>query len=249
MSLTETIRLVFSLSCLHGLGIGVTSSDTSLESWFSSDRSTGYLEDVIAGWSFWYKQQNLPLYSLSQDQKETHCLADQIDIFPPCSSTRTQRLVDDYTIPDNEKFSTGSQSSSPQDTHAASTQEDNPEKRKASIQSDENDTSVSTSFEVQWFILQFGFDVLWIPEGQKKRIAYPFEMVKRGGANGETVLEDINQQMRMSPAKPIPHPVRDRVRVPCDSDRGFGISGKAVVALTRIHTQGTGSITVVRTEG
>ncbi|XP_028800533.1 uncharacterized protein LOC114755823 [Neltuma alba] len=215
------------------LEIGVTSSDTSLESWFSSDRSTGYLEDVIAGWSFWYKQQNLPLYSLSQDQKETHCLADQIDIFPPCSSTRTQRLVDvppaDYTIPDNEKFSTGSQSSSPQDTHAASTQEDNPEKRKASIQSDENDTSVS--------------------KGQKKRIAYPFEMVKRGGANGETVLEDINQQMRMSPAKPIPHPVRDRVRVPCDSDRGFGISGKAVVALTRIHTQGTGSITVVRTEG
>ncbi|XP_028759416.1 uncharacterized protein LOC114718301, partial [Neltuma alba] len=116
------------------LEIGVTSSDTPLESWFSSDRSTGYLEDVIAGWSVWYKQQNLPLYSLSQDQKETHCLADQIDIFPPCSSTRTQRLVD---------------------------------------------------------------------EGQKKRIAYPFEMVKRGGANGETVLEDINQQMRMSPAKPI----------------------------------------------
>ncbi|XP_028759415.1 uncharacterized protein LOC114718298 isoform X2 [Neltuma alba] len=211
------------------LEIGVTSSDTPLESWFSSDRSTGYLEDVIAGWSVWYKQQNLPLYSLSQDQKETHCLADQIDIFPPCSSTRTQRLVDDYTIPENEKFSTGSQSSSPKDTHAASTQEDNPEKIKASIKSDENDTSVS--------------------KGQKKRIAYPFEMVKRGGADGETVLEDINQQMRMSPAKPIPHPVRDRVRVPCDSDRGFGISGKAVVALTRIHTQGTGSITIVRTKG
>ncbi|KAI9100293.1 hypothetical protein K1719_024511 [Acacia pycnantha] len=194
---------------------GVTNSDTSL--------------DVIAGCSAWYKQQNLPFYYLSQDQKETHLLEDEIDLFPPCSSTRTQRLVDDYTIPDSENFSTESQSSSAKDTHAASTQDDNPQKRKASRKSDENDASVSKS--------------------QKKRIAYPFEIMKRGKAEGETVLEDINRQMRMSPAKPIPHPVRDRVGVPCISDRGFGISGKAVVALTRVHTQGTGSITIVRTKG
>ncbi|XP_054797475.1 uncharacterized protein LOC129302569 [Prosopis cineraria] len=76
------------------LEIEVTNSDASLESWFSSDdTSTGYLEDVIAGWSVWYKQQNLPFYSLSQDQKEIHSLENHcIDLFPPCSSTRTQRL-------------------------------------------------------------------------------------------------------------------------------------------------------------
>ncbi|KAK4278066.1 hypothetical protein QN277_015963 [Acacia crassicarpa] len=213
---------------------GVTNSDTSLESSFSSDTSTGYLEDVIAGCSAWYKQQNLPFYYLSQDQKETHFLEDQIDLFPPCSSTRTQSLVDvppsaDFTIPDSENFSTESPSSSAKDMHAASTQEDSPQKRKASRKSDENDASVSKS--------------------QKKRIAYPFEIIKRGKAEGETVLEDINRQMRMSPAKPIPHPVRDRVGVPRISDRGFGISGKAVVALTRVHTQGTGSITIFRTKG
>ena len=39
------------------------------ESWFSSDTSSGYLEDAIAGWGIWCKQHNLPSYS--QDQKVT----------------------------------------------------------------------------------------------------------------------------------------------------------------------------------
>lgn len=85
---------------------------------------------------------------------------------------------------------------------------------------------------------------------QRKRIAYPFEIVKRGRVEGETGLEDINREMQMRPMKAIPHPVRDgKGVVSCISDRGFGMSGKAVVALTRIHTQGTGSITIVRTKG
>lgn len=82
-------------------------------------------------------------------------------------------------------------------------------------------------------------------------MAYPFEMVKRGGVEveGEIALEDINQKMIMRPAKAIPHPVGDCVDPPCVSARGFGISGKEVVAVTRIHTQGRGSIIIVRTKG
>jgi len=37
------------------------------ESWFAAETSTGYLEDVIAGWGIWCKHHNLPSYS--QDQK------------------------------------------------------------------------------------------------------------------------------------------------------------------------------------
>ncbi|KAJ1410532.1 hypothetical protein SESBI_21843 [Sesbania bispinosa] len=83
-----------------------------------------------------------------------------------------------------------------------------------------------------------------------KKIAYPFEMVKPGGVEGETTLKDINNQILMIPSasKPIPHPVKDSVSHPCILAGGFGISGKAVVSLTRIHTQGRGSITIIRTK-
>lgn len=54
--------------------------------------------------------------------------------------------------------------------------------------------------------------------------------------------------MLMNPSKPIPHPVAvgDSVTHP---NHGYSISGKAVAALTRIHTQGRGSITIIRTKG
>lgn len=90
-------------------------------------------------------------------------------------------------------------------------------------------------------------------ENQWKKIAYPFELVKRGGVEGVTTLKDINEQMVMSPTKPIPHPVTqmsDQYATSASSEaRGFGMSGKEVVALTRIHTQGRGSITIMRTKG
>ena len=90
-------------------------------------------------------------------------------------------------------------------------------------------------------------------EDQRKKIAYPFELVKSGGVEGETTLEDINNHMLMSPSKPIPHPVSlcmgDSVAQPFPSARSFGMSGKEVIALTRIHTQGRGSITIMRTKG
>lgn len=85
-------------------------------------------------------------------------------------------------------------------------------------------------------------------ENQRKNIAYPFELVKRGGVEGETTLKDINEQIVMNPTKPIPHPLPHSV-TSSFSTRTFGMSGKAVVALTKIHTQGRGSITIMRTKG
>ncbi|XP_027939224.1 uncharacterized protein LOC114193569 isoform X2 [Vigna unguiculata] len=88
--------------------------------------------------------------------------------------------------------------------------------------------------------------------GQRKKIAYPFKLVKCGGVGGETTLKDINYQILSTPStsKAIPHPVTDSVTLPCKLVKGssFGLSGKTVTSLTRIHTRGRGSITIIRTK-
>ncbi|KAI4299651.1 hypothetical protein L6164_033087 [Bauhinia variegata] len=200
------------------LDIGITHSDTSLESWFSSDTSSGYLEDAVAGWGIW-----------SQDQKKnTHYLEDQVDQFPSCSSTRTQ-LLDGYCFEDSQNFNTSSPASQ-NEMHAAIIKQDTPQWSRATrVLSYESDASV--------------------PKGRWKKVAYPFELVKPGGVEGETTLKDINHQMLMNPSKPIPHPVGDSAAHPFMSAGSLGMSGKAVVALTRIQTQGRGSITIIRTKG
>ncbi|XP_054794911.1 uncharacterized protein LOC129312126 [Prosopis cineraria] len=83
------------------------------------------------------------------------------------------------------------------------------------------------------------------------RVVYPFAMVKPGGIReGEVTLNDINERILMPPTRPVRHPVGDFASRPCLSATGAGLSGKAVVALTRIHTQGRrGTITIIRTKG
>lgn len=83
-----------------------------------------------------------------------------------------------------------------------------------------------------------------------KRLVYPFALVKPGGIEGDVTLNDINKKILMPPTRPVRHPVGDfACRPTCLSPRGPGLSGKAVVALTRIHTQGRGTITIIRTKG
>ncbi|XP_028768771.1 uncharacterized protein LOC114726353 isoform X1 [Neltuma alba] len=205
-----------------------THSDTYLdaaaaESWLLSDPTTGYLEDAISGWGIWCNKENSP--SHFQDQKESLYLDDQINLFSTCSATTAQ------VLDNSRELNIRGQSSTQSDMHGAIIKDDSSQRSWASGDSDENDASVSKS---QW-----------------KKIAYPFELVKRGGMEGETTLKDINEQIVMSPTKPIPHPVPHSMTSSASSfsARSFGMSGKAVVALTRIHTQGRGSITIMRTKG
>ncbi|XP_038874964.1 uncharacterized protein LOC120067481 [Benincasa hispida] len=79
---------------------------------------------------------------------------------------------------------------------------------------------------------------------------HPFALVKPGGIEGDMTLNDINQKILMPPTRPVRHPVGDFACRPCVSADGPGLSGKAVVALTKIHTQGRrGTITIIRTKG
>ncbi|KAI4357374.1 hypothetical protein L6164_001326 [Bauhinia variegata] len=93
------------------------------------------------------------------------------------------------------------------------------------------------------------------PESDKRnkrvisRVVYPFALVKPGGREGDVTLNEINERILMPPTRPVKHPVGDFACRPCVSPDGPGLSGKAVVALTRIHTQGRGTITIIRTKG
>ncbi|XP_042495575.1 protein XRI1-like isoform X2 [Macadamia integrifolia] len=82
-----------------------------------------------------------------------------------------------------------------------------------------------------------------------KKVVYPFEMVKPGSNEGDVTLNDINKRMLMRPTRPVMHPVGDFACRPCVTASGLGLSGKAVVALTRIRTRGSGTVTIIRTRG
>jgi len=93
---------------------------------------------------------------------------------------------------------------------------------------------------------------LALHEGKPKLatpVAYPFAVVKPSGVEGDVTLNDINQRISMPPTRPIQHPVGDHAKPPSLASSGSGLSGKAVVALTKIHTEGKGTITIMRTKG
>ncbi|XP_043695940.1 uncharacterized protein LOC122646449 isoform X3 [Telopea speciosissima] len=82
-----------------------------------------------------------------------------------------------------------------------------------------------------------------------KKVVYPFDMVKPGSIEGDVTLEDINKRILMRPTRPVRHPVGDFACRPCVTADGLGLSGKVVVALTRIRTRGRGTVTIIRTRG
>ncbi|XP_059649779.1 uncharacterized protein LOC132295503 isoform X3 [Cornus florida] len=82
------------------------------------------------------------------------------------------------------------------------------------------------------------------------RVVYPFAVVKPGGIEGVVTLKDINERILMPPVRPVRHPVGDFACRPLVSANGtVGLSGKAVTAITRIQTQGRGTVTIIRTQG
>ncbi|XP_062217842.1 uncharacterized protein LOC133918113 [Phragmites australis] len=81
-------------------------------------------------------------------------------------------------------------------------------------------------------------------------VLYPFAVVKPLGLEaGMTTLSDVNKRILNRPARPVRHPVGAFACGPAVSAHGLGLSGKAVVSLTRIRTGGKGTITIIRTRG
>ncbi|KAL5211388.1 hypothetical protein ABZP36_022235 [Zizania latifolia] len=90
--------------------------------------------------------------------------------------------------------------------------------------------------------------------GKEKKdigVLYPFAVVKPLGlqGGGAATLNDVNQRILKRPARPVRHPVGHFACSPAAYAHGLGLSGKAVVSLTRIRTAGKGTITIIRTRG
>uniref|UniRef100_A0ACD5YUX5 Uncharacterized protein n=1 Tax=Avena sativa TaxID=4498 RepID=A0ACD5YUX5_AVESA len=81
-------------------------------------------------------------------------------------------------------------------------------------------------------------------------VVYPFAVVKPLGLDDGSTLNDVNRRILKRPARPVRHPVGQFACSPVvSSAHGLGLSGKAVVSLTRIRTGGKGTITIIRTRG
>ncbi|XP_068663464.1 protein XRI1-like [Aristolochia californica] len=87
------------------------------------------------------------------------------------------------------------------------------------------------------------------PDRRRKKIVYPFAWVKPGGVEGDVTLNEINARILRRPNRPVRHPIGEFACLPFCSPDGPGLSGKSVVALTRVHTHGNGTITIIRTRG
>jgi len=82
-------------------------------------------------------------------------------------------------------------------------------------------------------------------------LQFPFAVVKPLGLDDGrmTTLDDVNQRILKRPARPVRHPVGPFACGPAVTAPGIGLSGKAVVSLTKIRTGGKGTITIIRTRG
>ncbi|VAI61301.1 uncharacterized protein LOC119324534 [Triticum dicoccoides] len=84
---------------------------------------------------------------------------------------------------------------------------------------------------------------------RKEGVLYPFAVVKPLVLDGDT-LKDVNRRILKRPARPVRHPVGQFACGPVVSSTNRpGLSGKAVVSLTKIRTGGKGTITIIRTRG
>lgn len=82
-----------------------------------------------------------------------------------------------------------------------------------------------------------------VMESSLKPIVYPFALVKPCGIQGDATLKDINQRINMSSAVKSPSGPSNTPSPSVSSP----FSGKPVLAVTKIHTEGKGTITIMRT--
>ncbi|XP_004297801.1 PREDICTED: protein XRI1 [Fragaria vesca subsp. vesca] len=261
----------------HNFNLGVLSSDRMslvmddfdappFSSTLESDFSTGYLEDALVEFSERSKRRRMLLFNDDKIRSDSTASASKAywnsdwemsesfdsisqlitsaglsgdDDPASMSNTPISKIYGDETNIADTKMNTGEEAI---DSSSSS----------SSCKESANTNSMAAEKESP-----FSVDALPADEKRKKkravmtsRVVYPFAVVKPGGVEGDVTLNDINERISMPPTRPVRHPVGDFACRPCVSDPdGPGLSGKAVVALTRIQTQGRGTITIIRTRG
>ncbi|XWS64022.1 hypothetical protein CRYUN_Cryun06bG0151200 [Craigia yunnanensis] len=272
----ELHTMAYTTSSLHSpsLGwdlqnLGVLNADMSLVMdgtapffpHLDSDLSSGYLEDALLEFSERSKRRRLLLYS---DHDQTNGLNDLAKSY--WNSSCNWGLSENFSCM-SQLTSINGVSDEPMSTSVSSeeanivTEIKTPEEAISGSPEalDSSSSSYKGSVKTKSFFnkdTQFSTDPISSSGSDDKkkkrvitRVVYPFALVKPGGIEGDMTLNDINERILMPPTRPIQHPVGDFACRPCVSADGPGLSGKAVVALTKIHTQGRGTITIIRTKG
>ncbi|XP_043695782.1 uncharacterized protein LOC122646315 isoform X2 [Telopea speciosissima] len=244
---------------LHSLGVFNTDMSLIMETStpflpLADFSSTGYLQDALMEWNDRCKRRRLQLYDNDQDQRTS--LENLIQNY--WSSNWTGETLKNFNCPSKiteasgisgEPFNSSISSISDGENifSEIKTIED------YSVSGPETYNSLSCMQDRE---TQISSDPVSASESGLKRkkkvitgVVYPFALVKPGGVDGDMTLNDINERILMPPTRPVKHPVGDFAGRPCVSPDGPGLSGKAVVALTKIQTQGRGTITIIRTRG
>lgn len=230
------------------------------------DLSTGYLEDALVEYSERSKRRRLLLFSDDDDDdRQTNIISK--DFAMSCwnnSNSSSWGLSENFScmsqipsfngVSDELRMSTSVSRVSNEEANFVPAEIKTPEEINSSaieaLDSSSSANKTRSIFDKDALPFSAGVDD---DEKRKKRVVtrvvYPFALVKPGGKEGDVTLHDINERILMPPTRPVRHPVGDFACRPCVSADGPGLSGKAVVALTRIHTQGSGTITIIRTKG
>ncbi|KAL4320063.1 hypothetical protein GQ457_17G027540 [Hibiscus cannabinus] len=228
-----------------------TGTGTGTVPWFPhldpADFSSGYLEDALLEFSERSKRRRVLLYNDDHDQINDlamqgywnySCNWGQSEDFTCMSQLTTS--INGVSGNDDGPMSTCTSSEEPNIITEMKTPEE------------EAFDSLSSSYKLsaaKTKSFSSGNDGKTKKKRVITRVVYPFALVKPGGIEGDMTLNDINERILMPPTRPVRHPVGDFACRPCVSADGPGLSGKAVVALTKIHTQGRGTITIIRTKG
>ncbi|KAK4371831.1 hypothetical protein RND71_007215 [Anisodus tanguticus] len=263
-----------SLGCdFHGLEVFnniVMESTPPFLSNLDSDFSSGYLQDAL--FKFSSKRRRLLLFNDDDDDKENYQNKDSINSIKNLwSSTMDQHFSEDYDsfsqITKCDSFSGDpmskiseeyskrteeetisetyySSSSSPSSSHLKNNTYSNSHKQPLQY-----GNSLTSLFNNWYLSSKGGGDQKRCKKRMIGKIVYPFGLVKPGGQEGDVTLNDINERILMRPTRPVRHPVGDFACRPTISPTGPGLSGKTIVALTKIHTRGRGTITIIRTRG
>ncbi|KAI3925452.1 hypothetical protein MKW92_048666 [Papaver armeniacum] len=265
---------------LHNFGVLNADSNNSIMSSSSSSSmvmedsssflSTGYLEDAVMEWSNYCKKQRLSSYNSSDydahqilhSSKQQNVNMDYGDNGAMCfqnlmcsSSTPENNLMAENKIEVQDDKPLSSNSSLGNDILSGSSKGQIKSMKTEQLDRKEMISPLSTSYlDSVTKDLEDKHSSSSRPKrtagNRGRKVAYPFNVVKPGGIEGDVTLSDINNRLLMPPTRPIKHPVGDMACLPvCVSTGGPGLSGKAVVAFTRIHTQGRGTVTIIRTKG
>ncbi|KAJ0987305.1 hypothetical protein J5N97_005661 [Dioscorea zingiberensis] len=256
----------FEVEDVHGhMPLGLAAVMESPLSSESSEASTGYLQDAVAEWSDRCKRRRTAAFCTTADfELPAEDIEDLLQGFWDSTCHEDDPL--NFLVQNGR---TSSSSSKVLDPHKPPTLEASTKTQEGKHHGESHDHLLSPppsqnrevkdskpSHHVETHdhllsALKENTEVSTVKRKKKKAmgLVYPFAVVKPGGSEGEVTLEDINERLLMRPSRPVRHPVGEYACMPCVSADGPGLSGKAVVGLTRIHTQGRGTITIIRTRG